>query len=157
MVEHETQRATVFTDTSGLAKFCDAPLHPVDFVVGTQDCGVVLVKGVKPTWPLMREIFVTYDKAHCGGEFIFPNSCQVLLRIHDEDGRPLAGAAFDSGLSERAISDDLGRIFRSIKSGEDLDGILKTVGREPTHILERCVRGDERDIELNVVPIKPAR
>jgi hypothetical protein len=46
MVEHERHLATVTTDGNGLAEFCDAPLRPVDFVVGYRECGVVFVKGV---------------------------------------------------------------------------------------------------------------
>jgi len=157
MVEHGAQRATALTDSSGLAKFCDAPLQPVDFVTGTLDCGVVLVKGVKPTWPETREILVTYDKAHCGGELTFPNSCRILLRVHDEQGRPLGGAAFDFGPSERSISDAFGRIFRSVKSGENLDGVIKLEGRMPAPISERCIRGNERDVEQTVVLRKPQR
>jgi len=47
---------------------------------------------------------------------IFPDHCQVLLRIRDEAGRPLAGAHFDPVRSDREASDAFGRIFRSIKS-----------------------------------------
>ena len=156
MVEKGIQVATVVTDANGKASFCDAPLHAVDIVIGTQDCGVVLVRGVKPTWPVTREIFVTYDRAHCG-ELVFPDHCQVLLRIKDEEGRPLAGTEFGSGRSERDVSDVFGRIFRSIRSGEKLEGVLRKEGREPVHISERCVQEDERDVERDVVLRKTGR
>jgi hypothetical protein len=149
MVEKGTQGATVWTDANGTARFCDAPLHAVDIVVGTQ-CGIVLVKSVKPTWPATRDIFVTYDDTYCN-EFTFPDHCQVLLRIQDEDGRPLIGAKFESGRSERGVSDVFGRIFASIKSGEKLEGVLMNEGRETVRISERCVQDDEHDVELKIV------
>lgn len=151
VVDGGTQRTTVVTDANGLARFCDEPLHAVDFVVGTRGCGVVLIKAVKPTWPETKNIFITYDKTHCDGELLFPHRCQILLRIHDQEGHPLGGAEFDFGQSESASSDAFGRIFRSIQSGENLNGMVKMNGRESTRISARCVRGDERDVEENVV------
>lgn len=138
----------MWTDVNGVARFCDVPLHAVDIVAGTY-CGVVLVKGVNPTWPVTRNIFVTYESL-CD-ELTFPDHCQVLLRIHDEEGRPLAGARFDSGRSDGAVSDVFGRIFRRLKSGESLRGSVMKEGGESVPISERCVRGNERDVEVNVV------
>jgi hypothetical protein len=136
MVENGIEGATRITDANGQATFCDAPLHRVDLVIGTLDCGVVLVKGIKSTWPETRNVFVTYDQGHCGGEVVFPSSCEVLLRIHDEEGRPLAGAEFDYGSSQRDASDAFGRIFRSVKPGKAVEGVLKKEGRQPVRVSE---------------------
>jgi len=157
MVSRGRHLAVAMTNKQGLVRFCDAPLQDVDFAVGVRDCGVVLVKGVKLTWPKTREIFITYDKGHCSGELIFPTSCQVLLRVHDQGGHALVGASFDSGQSGLGTTDILGRIFRSIKSGENLDGVVRMEGHEPTRISARCVRGDERDVEQDVVLRKLGR
>jgi hypothetical protein len=89
-----TQFSTAFTDTSGTARICDAPLSAVDIVVGGDVCGLVLVKKVRPTWPTTRQVFVTYTEEDCP-HFIFADHCQALLRAEDERGRPLAGARFD--------------------------------------------------------------
>jgi hypothetical protein len=155
IVEKGTQVATVVTDARGSAKFCDAPLQAVDIVVGTY-CGGVLVKNVRPKWPTTRDIFVTYDGPYCA-EVVFPDHCQVLLRVHDEEGRPVAGAHFDSVPSEREASDAFGRIFRLLKSGEKLEGILTKEGCVPARVSERCVRDNEHDVELNVVLRKRLR
>ncbi len=157
MVSGGRHLAVAMTNKQGLARFCDAPLQGVDFAVGVRDCGVVLVKGVKLTWPETREVFITYDNGHCSGELIFPNSCQLLLRVHDEEGRPLEGAEIDSGPSTPSVSDDFGRIFLLVKSGENLEGVLKMEGREPVRISEHCVRDDERDFEKSVVLKKAGR
>src|SRR5260370_42578537 len=62
MVERGIQIATAWTTANGTAKFCDAPFHVVDIVVGMSACGygLVLVKNVKPTWPTTRRVLVTY-------------------------------------------------------------------------------------------------
>jgi hypothetical protein len=152
MIERGTQIHTEITDASGSARFCDAPLHPVDLVVGTLDCAVVLVKGVKPTWPETREIDVIYDTGHCG-ELSFPTSCLVLLRVHNEQGVPVAGAELGSG----EVSDASGRIFRLIKQGESLTGTLTKEGYEKAHISAPCIRGDERNVEKKIVLLKRAK
>lgn len=150
LVEKGTQVATVVSDAHGTARFCDAPLHAVDIVVGTQGCGVVVVKGIKPTWPATRDVFVTYDETHCR-ELVPADQCLVLLRVRNEDGHPLAGALLKSGQAEQDMSDIFGRIFSSIRSGEKLQGTLTHKGLEPAHISEQCISGDERDLELKVV------
>ena len=150
MVDKGTQVATAVTNSAGVSQFCDAPLHAVDIVVGVQACGVVLVQHVTPEWPVTRNVFVIYDETHCS-ELVLKDRCQVLLRIQDEEGHPLAGTQFDSGRSERDASDVFGRIFRTIKSGEKLEGVLTKEGRRSALISQSCIRGDERDLELKVV------
>ena len=157
MVSNGNPPVVAVSDKQGIARFCDAPVRPVDFAIGTRDCGVILVRGLRLTWPKTRKVFVTYDRTHCGGELIFPTSCLILLRIADDEGRPLAGAELDSGPSERHVSDPFGRIFRLIMAGEDLMGVVKKEGYEPAHVLEHCVRNDERDIEPSVVLYKEGR
>ena len=149
----QTTLSNTTTDVRGIARFCDAPLGVLDIGVGFDICGLVLVRHVKATWPETLKLFVTYVETPCD-HFTFPDQCLVLLRIHDEAGHPVAGARFDSGLSKPDISDAFGRIFRSIKSGEKLEGVLTKDGRKPAHISETCVRQDERDAERKVVLLK---
>jgi hypothetical protein len=144
------QRTTIsdtITDANGIARISDAPLETVDIGVGFDVCGSVLVRAVKPTWPALRQIFITYAQAPCG-HFVSKSRCQVLLRIQDAEGRPVAGARFAPGSD---ASDDFGKLFRSIKIGETLDGVVVKEGRQPAHISERCGQHDQHDIELKVV------
>jgi hypothetical protein len=109
----------------------------------------------KVSWPRSRDIYVVYDKAHCRDELVPPTSCQFLVRIHDQEGHALVGASFHSGQSELGTSDAFGRILRSLKSGENLNGIVSMKGLESARISTRCVRGDERDVEQDIVLRKP--
>ena len=103
----------MWSDVNGVARFCDVPLHAVDIVAGTY-CGVVLVKGVNPTWPVTRNIFVTYESL-CD-ELTFPDHCQVLLRIHDEEGHwrergsTLGGPTELSAMCSGGFSADLNQV-----------------------------------------------
>jgi hypothetical protein len=129
------QRTTIsdtISDANGVARICDAPLEPVDIGVGFDVCGSVLVRAVKPTWPAIRKIFVTYAQTPCD-RFVFEDRCQVWLRIQDEEGRLVVGARFEGKPSSAPgsdVSDHFGRLFRSIKTGEALDGVVvKEIGR----------------------------
>jgi hypothetical protein len=149
MVDHEAHLPGT-TDANGLVRFCDAPLRPVDFVIGYRECGVVFVKGVVFTWPESRDIYVVYNNAHCRDELIPPTTCQFLGRIRNEKGEPISGVLLHGGQSQTDVSDAFGRIFQTIKSGGRLDGVLEKEGWERVHVSQRCIRGDERDVEQSV-------
>ena len=159
MYGHDKHLAMGTTDASGLTRFCDAPLQRVDFAVGVRECGVVFLKGAVYTWPETRHIYVTYDPSHCSRELVPPSSCEILLRVHDDEGRAIPDAQLVSGrgLSQKVIaaSDALGRIFRRLKSGERLDGVVEKGGLERARISEDCARDDERDVEVTVVLHRP--
>ena len=90
----KTTFANATTNTDGVARFCDAPLQPVGIVVGLDICGSVWVRHLAPTWPDTRHVCVTYAEQPCP-HFVFPTSCRILIRVQDEEGRPIAGARFD--------------------------------------------------------------
>jgi hypothetical protein len=142
------------TDANGVALLCDAPVHKVDIVVGAVGQGLTFVKAVKPTWPKSRVIVVIRDDSEWD-EFVFPDACQVLLRIQNEHGLPVAGARFDgrsSGVSASMdTSDELGRLFRRLKSGGSLNGSIAGRGYLSAPVAARCIKGDEKDIELRIV------
>lgn len=120
-----TQKETVWTDQRGVARLCDAPMNDVDIAVGSDSCGLVVVKNVRPTWPATRMLFVTYVKAACG-HFAFPQRCIVLLRVRDVGGGALSNATFEGKPAPNSDkgSDIFGRLYWSLAEGE------KLVGRE---------------------------
>jgi len=141
------------TDKSGVARLCDAPLAPVNIVVGFDMCGSVVVRVMRQTWPETQTVFVTYARTFCAHVPI-QDRCQVLLRIQDEKGRPLAGARLEGApatSSESDVSDVFGRLFRSIKAGEKLEGAVVKEGWRPARVSHACIEHDEDDIELKVV------
>jgi hypothetical protein len=150
------QRTTLsdtITNAKGVARICDSPLGAVDIAVGFDVCGSVLVKDIKATWPTTRPVLVTYVETSCD-HFVFGDYCQILLRIHDEDGQPVAAARFQgrsSSVSGSDVSDNFGRIFRSIKTGEKLEGVITKDGRDPARISEQCLPHGERDMELKIM------
>jgi hypothetical protein len=146
---------TVFAETTttkdGTARLCDAPLDPVDIVVGFDMCGSVVVRVLKPTWPKIRRVFVTYLQTFCD-HLPSDNYCQVLLRVHDEKGRPVAGARFEGSPSDVSdVSDIFGRLFRLVRPGEKLEGVVTKDGRQSDRVSEQCIAYDEHDAELKVV------
>jgi len=145
-------RTTFFetaTTANGVARICDAPLESVDIVVGFDVCGSVLIRDLKPSWPKTQRVFVTYVRTFCDHFGIAPG-CQVLLRVQDGEGRPVAGARFDgepSGTPGSHVSDALGRLFRSLKRREKLEGVVVREGSEPARISVQCLD----DVELKVI------
>jgi len=137
------------TDAKGVARICDAPLEYLDVVVGRDICGSILVRHLKPTWPETRRLYVTYVDAPCDHFVVAPN-CRVLLRIQDSSGRPVVGARFEETPPNRSgtdVSDVFGRLFRSLKRGEQLEGVVVKTGSEPARVSMRCMD----DVELKVV------
>lgn len=147
--ERKTTFSQTKTNANGVARLCDAPLENVDIFVGFDMCNSVLVGYLMPRWPDTQHVFVTYVKTFCG--FVSSNpDCQILLRIQDEAGRALAGARFDgkdSASSGFDVSDVFGRLFRSLKTGEKLVGIVTKAGSAPARISVQCTD----DLELKVV------
>jgi hypothetical protein len=154
IVDKGTQIGTETTDANGVARLCDAPVHKIDIAVGAVGQGLTIVRAVKPTWPKTRVIVVIRDDS-AWDEFVFPDACQILLRIRDERGLPISGARFEgrsSGvLASMNTSDDLGRLFRKLKSGGSLNGSIAGRGYISAPVAARCIKGDEDDIELRFV------
>jgi hypothetical protein len=153
VIENDTQTGWALTDEAGVARLCDVPIHKVDIVVGAVNCGLVLLKGIRPTWPVTRKISVIRDTTDCT-EWTFASACQVLVRVHDEAGKPVAGARFryrdETNRPARLISDSIGRLFWKLRSGETLEGIV-SAGPDSAVVSQTCVRGNEEDIETSVV------
>ena len=150
LVDRGKEVRTEFTDERGAARLCDAPLHPVDIVVGAVACGLTVIKGVRPAWPNTRTVVAVRD-SDCY-EFSSPDDCQVLLRIQDQRERPISGAQV-SLESKGTVppSDAFGRIFRKLKSGEAMDGTVVSRGHSPKRFSVRCSRGNQQDVELKLV------
>jgi hypothetical protein len=146
---HKTTFSETRTDVNGIARLCDAPLETMDIVVGFDLCGSVQVRYLTPRWPGTERVFVTYVKHTCGFAS-FRTDCFVLLRIEDEAGRPVSGARFEGKPSngpEADVSDVFGRLFRSLKRGEKLEGVVIKEGRKSAHVSQEC----SDDTELKVV------
>ena len=116
--------------------------------MGRDICGSVLVRHLKPTWPETRRLYVTYVDAACD-HFVVAPSCRVLLRIQDPSERSVVGARLEEtpNRSETDVSDVFGRLFRSLKRGEGLEGVVVKAGSEPARVSMRCMD----DVELKVV------
>jgi hypothetical protein len=124
------------TGADGTARLCDAPLQTVFIVAGVDVCGSVMVRNLRPTWPQTKEISVTYARESCP-HFTFCDECEVLLRVHDEEGKPVAGARFDGNVTRMGggmVSDRFGRLFRLIKRGQTLTGTVSKEGRRSAQI-----------------------
>ena len=143
------------TDKNGVVRFCDAPMQRVDIIVGFDRCGAVMIRQVKPPWLRTAHFSVIYARRTCG-EFIVPSDCHVLLRVVDEKDRPVIGAHLDTGPGGEP-SDVYGRLFRSLKESEKLEGVVTKDGYEPMRISEQCTHEDDHDIEEKVVMRKPQR
>lgn len=124
---HTSTVLETHTDMNGLARLCDAPLEALDIAVGSDVCGLVTVRNLHSLWPDTKRIFVTFDEHPCN-HFVPAEYCQVLLRVQDDEGPPLAGVRFNASPSERSsgsdVSDELGRIFRLVKRDETLKGVI---------------------------------
>jgi len=147
--QNKTTYSETATDSVGIARICDAPMEPVDLVVGLDLCGSVVVRSVKARWPKTQEVFVTYVKTYCD-HMAVSQSSQVLLRVQDEMGLPVVGARFEgvlAGDSGSAMSDSLGRIFRVVKRNQRLEGRVTKAGRSSGPISLSV----EDDVELKVV------
>lgn len=135
------------TTENGLARLCDAPLEPVDIVVGYDLCGSVLVRNVRPTWPITHRIFVTYVETWCA--HVTPESnCPVLLRVQDDKGKPISGARLKETPIRVTVpekTDVFGRLLRNLKQGEKIEGAIVKEGWVPLSIIVNCgpLGGDE--------------
>jgi hypothetical protein len=146
----QTTLSETRTNGDGLARICDAPLEYLGIAVGSDICGSVLVRHLAPSWPEPRRVFVTYVDAPCNHFTVSP-SCRILLRVHDEGGKPVVGARFEgrSTTARTDVTDVFGRLFYSLKRGEALDGtVTKRELRSPP-IAQTCE--DMENVELKIV------
>ncbi|MDP8981994.1 MAG: carboxypeptidase-like regulatory domain-containing protein [Acidobacteriota bacterium] len=137
------------TAANGVARLCDAPMETVNIVAGFDVCGSVLIRALNPKWPETLRAYVTYLDYPCS-HFVPPPICQVLLRIQDEAGHPVAGARFNGKPATSSGSDEsdvLGRLFSSLKWRKKLEGVVSKEGSAPAHISVVC----DSDVELKVV------
>lgn len=154
IIYNGTQIAEARTDASGTARLCDAPLGAVDIAVGFDVCGSVLLRKVRPLWLRTRRVFITYARSSCQ-EFIFPKDCHVLLRVADNQGRPVAGVRFEANgsrtASELGLSDSFGRLFLSLKGAEEVRGLVTKRGYEPASVSQTCHPRGDPDMDVRVI------
>lgn len=150
LIRQNTTFSETATDANGLARLCDAPLQAVDIAVGVDVCGLVMVRNLHSMWPETKRVFVTFAENPCD-HFTVPEYCQVLLRIQDEEGRPVVGARLDekplSRNSGSNSSDDLGRLFRLVKRYDKLEGIVRGGRGQQARVSVLC----KDDVELKVI------
>lgn len=80
------RKETIFetsTDAGGVARICDAPLEPIDLVVGKDICGSVMVRLLRYQWPDTEQVLVTFAEKPCD-HFGLAAERQVLFRAMDE-------------------------------------------------------------------------
>ena len=151
---HKTSYLEATTDSHGIARLCDAPVDPVDIVAGIDLCGSVAIRSVSFQWPQTQRLSLTYVQNWCDHLGIAPER-QVILRVVDEQGRPLEGALFEgspSGVRKSGASDALGRLFFIAKPREVLDGMVVKRGRESSHVYLVVVDNTELKIILKGAP-----
>jgi hypothetical protein len=151
------QRGNIVSETetngAGVARICDSPLDPVSFFIGFGRCGQVQIEQVKPTWLETKKLFVTYAKSSCD-DFAFEKRCHFLVRIKNEQGQPIAGAALrdvPERSTEPRLSDALGRLFRTAEADQELKGTVIKDGYSPTPFSHSCNWRDGTDIETVIV------
>ena len=141
------------TDLQGNVKLCDAPLDPVDVVIGFDSCGSVTIRKVQPDWLETKQVWATYERSYCP-ELILPRACHVVVRVKDGDGKPVAGARLAelTGYTGRHayLSDNFGRIFLLVPQGEVVRGWVakKDEGRVPVSTL--CNLDSEPNVDISV-------
>jgi hypothetical protein len=138
------------TDAKGLARLCDAPLEAVDIVVGFDVCGLVTVRDLHSKWPETKRIYVTFEENSCD-HFALSEFVQVLMRVQDNQGRPVAVARFSTQSLDKGsgsdVSDRLGRIFRLARRNSKLEGVVQEVAGGQARIAVLC----SDDIEMKVI------
>jgi hypothetical protein len=150
--------ATAQTNAEGIVRICDVPPGQIDVEVGGHTCGAVSVRFLNPDWMKTRRVAVTFERCS-EGEFYFPGGCFIIYRVQDVTGQPIFGAVFDLNGSDSArfdqtrIADAYGRIFRFIKTGEEMDVRVEKSGYASREITNQCKPGDpakqERIITLD--------
>ncbi len=140
------------TDGLGIAKLCDAPLEPVTIIVGFDMCGAVAIKNVTPSWPVTKQLYFTYVPEGCNHFGPWASSCTILVRVRDEDARPILDAAWTAeGISGRSTSSDaFGRILQSVDVGGELRGVLTKRGFAPARVSVPCEPDGARLIEREI-------
>ena len=140
----------VRTDHNGRASLCDAPMQQVTIIVGFDMCGAVAIKGILASWPVTEHLFLTYEPRGCN-HFTPPASCTILLRLRDEQNRPVSGATWITGQGPtESRSDEYGRIFNSVPEGGKLEGLVSKDGYSAVKISESCTHDGDYAIERRV-------
>ncbi|QOY90023.1 hypothetical protein [Paludibaculum fermentans] len=146
--EHRTTLYESISDKYGVVRFCDGPLMPIDIVVGNDICGSVLLRNIKARWPNSARMSVVYDDRACD-HLALSADIVALLRVQDEEGRPISGAQFADAAKRpgTSVSDEYGRVFRVCRRGELLQGTIQKRGWLAAKISHVC--GD--DVEIRTV------
>lgn len=140
----------ILTDRDGRARLCDAPMQPVTIIAGTDVCGLVAVKNISPIWPSTEHVFITFEPKSCN-HFPRPGPCTVLLRIVDEEDRPISNAAWrGQAPGAPALSDRFGRVIESVRDGGELVGTVSKEGYFPTKATASCSKDSERRMEKKI-------
>ena len=140
----------VTTSPAGLARICDSPVEVVSVIIGSDICGSVVVRNVTSRWPKTERIDVIYAERPCDHLGIV-QQCQLLLRIIDTNGRPVAGAVFVGSHGSREgskSSDDRGRLFKILTRGSRLEGVVVRGKLETIPIAVDCQENRELVLRL---------
>jgi hypothetical protein len=139
------------TDSSDL-RFCDLGIKPVTVTVGRHECNQVVVRGVPLFWEEEYLLAVTYDPEPCEKELPPPAVpvCQVLLRIADTSGGWISKASvqFPNSALARRDTDAAGRAFVTLKTGNRVEGTVRSDGYNTKQFSLSCAPGQVSQEEL---------
>ena len=132
-------------------------MQQVTIIVGLDICGAVAIKGIPASWPLTEHLFFIYEPRGCN-HFPAPTSCTILLRLRDEQNRPVPGATWIAGQEPaKPQSDEYGRIFNSVPDGVRLEGLVSKDGYFAVKDSQACTHDGDYAIEREVTMRKSQR
>ena len=127
-------------------KFCDLGILPVNVTVGHPGCNQVVVRDVRLTWGLVKNLVVTYDKWSCSLGDVLPPTCRFLFRFVDPANNPIASVSFKmmSPRDDTFFADQFGRISMVIPYNKQLAGSAVSPGHVPLEIVFPCTSPNDR-------------
>jgi len=127
---------------SGVVRFCDLGVGPVQVRVGGSGCRIVSIESVPLEWGKTVSQTVVYDGSTCNIDRIeIPAGiCSIIFRFVTEDRKPIANVSLVPPARRTAppISDSAGRMLVTLFPGETVQATATATGYTPAPIDQTC-------------------
>ena len=152
VVDAAGHRLSARTSQEGKAEFCPLGMKPVDVTVGAGGCGSVTVQEVELFWEETQVLPITWAPCWLHGDGPPRTACSILLRVSDQQGDSIQGAAITTQYGPHPdLSDRYGRIRLGVGYGKTLEGKVLAAGFEEATYKVDCSRSEgdvEREVKL---------
>lgn len=132
--------SSVYSNSDGIARFCDLGFGEHSIQVGDNKCGYVTLHRIRLVYGIAQSFKVVVNQCMIGADGgRYPPSCLLYLRVSSKGGRALSDGEVTALRGSHVLHvDQFGRLFTAIGNGTDATYEISAPGYKSKTIHKTC-------------------